>query len=240
MSRDIFSEGKIDTQAVIDLMPDNFRIKKDVTDAVAQTTIRNIILDGTIPLYKPVGFQVSSGTASGQARPIFLGRNTLMEESNLEIMNNISPLIFLPTLIDGKYAVPVSVSIIPEQSYDLEEKSIRVYADAQMVKGNQQVEVLDTDMYLFTVKSGTDATLKMVVKPVRGNTTMKQAIEIMETIDIEKARNHYMGVPTRASLTEYVRFIPNGGGLYDYRLLKGMTDEKLNLIFRHGGEQILW
>lgn len=233
---EVFKDGEIIVEAFNDFFQMNASKEK------VHYQVRRALMDGYLPLPKVIGFLISRDSSRGPNSNLFEGRSQGIKETHLELMTNLAKVVFIPTNYGVKTMVPDSLKLTPKRPDELSMEIIEkthcehgVFTKAKTVQ-----EVLDENVYLCTTSLDTE--IHLLTGLVQGNITLSQSVEMMDellnanTDEEEENRSNdayirYKGVTSRASLSEYVRFIPQGGGLYTYKLRNGATDDKINILW---------
>lgn len=234
---EVFKNGEIDVNAFNDFFQMNLSKEK------VHYQVRRAIMDGALPVPKVIGFLIDRDSTSGANANLFEGRIDGLKETYLELMHNLSKVIFVPTNYGVSTLVPDSITMTPERpnEFDFEASDVvKTYSThGVFTKAKTVQETLDEEIYLCTTSQ--TMKLQLLTGLVQGNISLEESVLKMDELlnastkeDDERNTDafvRYKGVPSRATLEEYVRFIPQGQGLYTYKLRRGATDLKINLLW---------
>lgn len=169
--------------------------------------LRQIILDGQLPITMPIGFALNSPRNTSFISAI--DRNHCCQESMIAVASNVSNIILVGDM---------------NQTVDIEEKegAITTGNAVWRSRGRYDCKPINPDQYMFTATD--PMSIKFIVHKATGYHSMAENAAII-------GNDTYFPLNTVHTLIDYVRVLPLEGDHIEVRYHKGMTPELFRRIW---------
>lgn len=186
---------------------------------------RTSILDGYIPLKKPIGFCLNSSSVSLQSISANVtSRHPFLLESQVRVISNLAKLIIVNDEIpDGIVARNLNGRV----------KAGNLNIELGSYENKKKVKFLDPSIDIFTASRNID--LYLIVRECTRYQLMEDSMKQIEKIAMEvgESSEKYLPLNVHSSLTDYIHILPFNKHKIRYTLIGNISEKDMNLLWQN-------